>query len=56
MTPQERGFTLIELAIVMLVLTILAAGLLLPLTTNIEMKRYEATQKILLEAREALMG
>jgi prepilin-type N-terminal cleavage/methylation domain-containing protein len=55
-TPQERGFTLIELAIVMLVLTILAAGLLLPLTTNIEMKRYEATQKILLEAREALIG
>jgi len=53
---REQGFTLIELAIVMLVLTILAAGLLLPLTTNIEIKRYEATQKILEEARESLIG
>lgn len=56
MTPQERGFTLIELAIVMLVLTILAAGVLVPLTKRIEIQRYEETQKILEEAREALIG
>jgi type II secretory pathway pseudopilin PulG len=40
----------------MVVLTILAAGLLVPLTTNIESKRYEATQKVLAEANEALIG
>ncbi len=56
MKPRQRGFTLIELAIVMLVLTILAGGLLVPLTTNIESRRYEATQKILEEARDALIG
>jgi prepilin-type N-terminal cleavage/methylation domain-containing protein len=56
MMRRHAGFTLIELAIVMLVLTILAAGLLVPLTTNIESGRYAATQKILEEAREALIG
>ena len=56
MKLAQQGFTLIELAIVMLVLTILAAGILVPLTSSIEMKRYEATQKILQEAREALIG
>lgn len=56
MKPQQQGFTLIELAIVMLVLTILAAGMLVPLTASIESRRYEATQKILEEAREALIG
>lgn len=56
MKPRQQGFTLIELAIVMLVLTILAAGLLVPLTTNIESSRYAATQKILEEAKEALIG
>ncbi|MGA9992641.1 MAG: type II secretion system protein [Thiobacillaceae bacterium] len=56
MKLRQQGFTLIELAIVMLVLTILAAGILVPLTSSIEMKRYEATQKTLQEAREALIG
>jgi prepilin-type N-terminal cleavage/methylation domain-containing protein len=56
MKLRQQGFTLIELAIVMLVLTILAAGLLVPLTANIESGRYTATQKILEEAKEALIG
>ena len=34
MKLRQQGFTLIELAIVMLVLTILAAGILVPLTTQ----------------------
>jgi prepilin-type N-terminal cleavage/methylation domain-containing protein len=56
MRPRQLGFTLIELAIVMVVLTILAAGVLVPLTASIESKRYESTQKILEETREALIG
>jgi prepilin-type N-terminal cleavage/methylation domain-containing protein len=56
MKPRQRGFTLIELAIVMLVLTILAAGVLVPLTSSIQMKRYEATQQLLEEAKQALIG
>jgi prepilin-type N-terminal cleavage/methylation domain-containing protein len=56
MKRRQPGFTLIELAIVMLVLTILAAGILVPLTTNIEMKRYESTYKLLDQAKDALIG
>jgi prepilin-type N-terminal cleavage/methylation domain-containing protein len=56
MKQRQPGFTLIELAIVMLVLTILAAGVLVPLTSGIEMKRYGETNKILSEAKEALIG
>jgi prepilin-type N-terminal cleavage/methylation domain-containing protein len=56
MKPRQQGFTLIELAIVMLLLTILAAGVLVPLTKRIEIQRYEETQKILGEAKEALIG
>jgi len=56
MRPRQLGFTLIELAIVMVVLTILAAGVLVPLTASIESKRYESTQKILDESREAVIG
>jgi prepilin-type N-terminal cleavage/methylation domain-containing protein len=56
MKPDQQGFTLIELAIVMLVLTILAAGVLVPMTANIEMRRYEETKKLLEQAREALIG
>ena len=53
---MQQGFTLIELAIVMVVLTILAAGVLVPLTKRIEIQRYEETQKVLAEARQALIG
>jgi prepilin-type N-terminal cleavage/methylation domain-containing protein len=52
----QRGFTLIELAIVMVILTILAGGLLVPLTRRIEVQHIETTRKILDEARDALIG
>jgi prepilin-type N-terminal cleavage/methylation domain-containing protein len=53
---QQRGFTLIELAIVMVILTILAGGLLVPLTRRIEVQHIETTRRTLDEARDALIG
>ncbi|MFZ5557919.1 MAG: type II secretion system protein [Pseudomonadota bacterium] len=52
----ERGFTLIELAVVMLILGILLGGLLVPLSTQIEQRRITETQRALNDAREALLG
>jgi prepilin-type N-terminal cleavage/methylation domain-containing protein len=51
-----RGFTLIELAIVMVILTILAGGLLMPLARRIETQQIETTKATLDEARDALIG
>jgi prepilin-type N-terminal cleavage/methylation domain-containing protein len=50
------GFTLIELAMVMLVLTLLLTGMAIPLTTQIVARRYEETRRQLDEARDALLG
>lgn len=52
----HRGFTLAELAIVLLIVGLLLAGLLTPLTTQVEIKRISDTQKILEDAKEALLG
>jgi prepilin-type N-terminal cleavage/methylation domain-containing protein len=52
----SRGFTLIELAIVLLILSALFAGILIPFTTQIELRRVADTQKTMLEIREALIG
>jgi len=51
-----RGFTLIELVMVMLILTLLVTGMAVPLTTQLVMRRYEETRRQLDEARDALMG
>ncbi len=53
---NSRGFTLIELAIVLLILGALLAGILIPFTTQVELRRVGETQKTLLEIREALIG
>jgi prepilin-type N-terminal cleavage/methylation domain-containing protein len=53
---NSRGFTLIEMAIVLVILTILVGGLLMPLTRRIEIQQIENTKKTLDEARDALYG
>lgn len=53
---RARGFSLIELAVVMLILGALFAGILIPFSTQIEQRRVADTQKTLLEIREALIG
>ncbi len=55
MRPQH-GFTLIELAIVLVILTILIGGLAVPLSAQIQARRIAETNKTLEEAREAVIG
>lgn len=52
----ERGFTLVEMAIVLVIVGLLLGGLLMPLSTQVEQRRIGETQKTLDEIREALIG
>ncbi len=51
-----RGFTLIELAIVILILGLLLGSLIIPLQAKIEIQRRETTTTSLEAVREALLG
>ena len=53
---NQRGFTLIELAIVLVIVTILVGGLAMPLSAQIQARRIAETNKTLEEAREAIIG
>ena len=56
-TPYlQRGFSLIEMAIVMLVIGLLVGGLLAPLNAQIDQQRTNETQKSLAEIKEALVS
>ncbi|MGH8633970.1 MAG: type II secretion system protein [Burkholderiales bacterium] len=51
-----RGFTLVEIAIAIFIITILLGSILVPLTTQVENRNYDNTQRMLDQAREALLG
>lgn len=53
--PQS-GFTLIEMAIVLVIVGLLLGGLLMPLSTQLNQQRIATTQRSLEEVREALIG
>lgn len=53
---KSYGFTLIEVAIVTLVLTLLLGGLLVPLSKQIEQRRYSEANKQIEEIKEAIIG
>ncbi|MHB1618993.1 MAG: prepilin-type N-terminal cleavage/methylation domain-containing protein [Sulfuricella sp.] len=62
-THQERnmktyraGFTLVEMAIVLVIVGLLLGGLLMPLSAQVEQRRISETQKALDEIKEALLG
>lgn len=57
-TPDssQSGFTLVELAIVLFVVALMLGGMLLPLAGQQDIRNYGDTQKILAEARDALVG
>lgn len=52
----QRGFTLIEMAIVLVIITILIGGLAVPLSAQIQARRIAETQKTLEEAQAAIAG
>jgi prepilin-type N-terminal cleavage/methylation domain-containing protein len=56
MTRRQGGFSLIEMAVAMLLIALLLGSVLVPLTTQIESRNYSETQRILDQAREALIG
>ncbi len=55
-TFHQRGFTLIELAIVMFIVSLLIGGMLLPLSAQQDIRYNGETEKTLGEIREALIG
>lgn len=56
MDKYQRGFTLIELAVAVVVIAILLGSILVPLTTQVEQRKISETRKALEEIREALIG
>ena len=53
---HQSGFTLIEIAVVLVIVGLLLGGLLLPLGTQQEAQRVNETESALNEARDALLG
>lgn len=55
-SSAQRGFTLIELAIVMFIVSLLIGGMLLPLSAQQDLRYNGEAEKALGEIREALIG
>ena len=53
---KHGGFTLVEMAVVLVIIGLLLGGLLVPLSTQVENERRTQTQKKLEEIKEALLG
>ncbi len=56
MKIRSRGFTLLELALVLLVITVLLGGLAVPFTRQIETRRIAETNKAMATIQDALVG
>ena len=52
----QQGFTLLEMAVVLVVLGLLLGGILMPLSTQMEKKDRDDTQKVLQDIHDALIG
>lgn len=53
---NRAGFTLVEMAIVLIIVGLLLGGLLMPLSAQVEQRRIGETQKALEEIKESLIG
>lgn len=56
MRIRQTGFSFIELAVAMFIMTLLIGSILVPLATQVEQRQNATSQKILEDARDALMG
>ena len=58
MHPRKftQGFTLVEMAIVLIIIGLLLGGLLMPLSAQVESRQISETQKALDEINQALIG
>jgi prepilin-type N-terminal cleavage/methylation domain-containing protein len=52
----SRGFTLTEIAIVLMIVALLLAGIMMPLSAQQEIRARQETEKALADVREALIG
>lgn len=53
---RQHGFSLVEIAIVLVIVGLMVGGLLTPLTVQLEQRKTAETQRALDDAREALVG
>lgn len=53
---QQLGFTLVEVAIVLIITSLLLGGLITPLTAQIDQRNYNETNVELSEVRESIVG
>ena len=53
---KVRGFSLVEMAVVLVILALLLGGLLSPLASQIDQKNYSEVKRTLESSKEALMG
>lgn len=53
---QQKGFTLVEMAIVLMIVGLLLGGMLVPLSAQMDQRNVSDTQKSLAEIKEALIG
>lgn len=53
---SEKGFSLIEVAVVLFILVLLLGSILIPLQTQVEQRKISDTQKSLEAIKEALIG
>ncbi len=53
---RQRGFTLIEMAIVLVIITFLISGLIMPLAAQVQARRIAETKRTLEEAQAAIIG
>ncbi|WP_159356217.1 type II secretion system protein [Methylovorus glucosotrophus] len=53
---SSRGFSLIELSIVLVIVGLVIAGMLVPLSAQIDQKNYNETQRAMAELRDGLIG
>lgn len=52
----KKGFTLVEMAVVLVILGLMFGGLLVPLSAQIDQQRYTETRESLEEIKETLIG